>query len=76
MGLSESAIKVLMDPINNLITNCGHSDCKTRCCNCFELEIDSTHTVNSTPILQAREESRESNVSNVSNVTKIVERND
>ena len=73
MGLSESAIKVSMHPINNLITNCGHSDCKTRCCNCFELEIDSTHTVNSTPILQAREESRESNVSNV---TKIVERNE
>ena len=72
MGMSESAIKVLMDPINNLITNCGHSDCKTRCGNCFELEIDSTHTVNSIPTLQAREESRESNVSTISNVTKIV----
>ena len=72
MGMSESAIKVLMDPINNLITNCGHSDCKTRCGNCFELEIDSTHTVNSIPILQAREESRESNVSTISNVSKIV----
>ena len=72
MGMSESAIQVLMDPINNLITNCGHSDCKTRCGNCFELEIDSTHTVNSIPTLQARAESRESNVSNIWNVTKIV----
>ena len=72
MGVSESAIKVVMDPVNNLITNCGHSDCKTRCCNCFELEIDSTRTVNSIPTLQTREESRESDVSNISNVTKIV----
>jgi hypothetical protein len=73
MGMSESAIKALTDPVNNLITNCGHSDCKSKCGNCFELEIDTTHMVNSIPTLLPREESRESNISNV---TKIVERQD
>ena len=47
MGLSESTIKTLTDPINNLITNCGHSDCKTKCGSCCELEIDTMHAVNS-----------------------------
>ena len=75
--MSESAIKkTLTDPVNNLISNCGHSDCKTRCGNCFELEIDTAHMVNSIPALQPRDETRESNVSNISNVTKIVERQD
>ena len=46
MGMSESTIKALTDPVNNLISNCGHSDCKTKCGNCFELEIDTTHIVN------------------------------
>ena len=42
--MSESTIKALTEPINNLTTNCGHSDCKTKCGSCFELEIDTTHT--------------------------------
>ena len=47
MGLSESTIKTLTGTINNLITNCGHSDCKTKCGSCCELEIDTMHAVNS-----------------------------
>ena len=47
MGLSESTIKTLTDPINNLIANCGHSDCKTQCGSCCELEIDTMRVVNS-----------------------------
>ena len=47
--MSESTIKALTDPVNNLISNCGHSDCKTKCGNCFELEIDTTQMVNIVP---------------------------
>ena len=46
MGLSESTIKLINEPINNLIATCNHSDCKTKCGSCFEIEIDTTHPIN------------------------------
>jgi hypothetical protein len=69
MGLNESTIKLINEPINNLISNCGHTDFKSKCGDhCFEIEIDTT------PSLQPRENSRESHDSILSNVTLIVER--
>ena len=80
MGLTESIIKTITEPINHLIDNCGHSDCKSKCGNCIEIEIDTTHTIDSLPVLsnlQAKENSRESNESiTSSSITKIVERNE
>ena len=80
MGLSESSIKSITEPINHLIDNCGHSDCKSKCGNCFQIEIDTTHNVDSLPALsnlQAKENSRDSNESiTSSSITKIVERNE
>ena len=46
MGLSESTLKIINEPINNLIGTCSHSDCKTKCGSCFEIEIDTTHSIN------------------------------
>jgi hypothetical protein len=46
MGLSESMVKLINEPINNLIETCNHSDCKTKCGSCFEIEIDTTHQIN------------------------------
>ena len=69
MGITESAIKTLTEPLNILIGNCGHSDCKSKCGDrCLEIEIDTT------PVLQPKENSRESHDSILSNVTLIVER--
>ena len=45
MGLNESIIKLINEPINNLIATCGHSDCKSKCGNCWEIEIDTTHPI-------------------------------
>ena len=59
MGLSETAIKVLTEPVNHLIDNCGKSDCHSKCCDCFEFEIEHTRTL-----------SRDSNVS-LENKSKI-----
>ena len=73
MGMNESTIKLITDPVNILIGNCGHSDCKAKCGNCFELEVDTLHVVNALPVLQAKDNSRDSMGSNV---TKIVERPD
>ena len=38
--MSESTIKIMIEPISHLIDNCGRSDCHSKCCNCFEFEID------------------------------------
>ena len=80
MGLSESSIKLITEPINHLIDNCGHSDCKSKCGNCIEIEIDTTHNVDSLPVLsnlQAKENSTDSNESiTSSSITKIVKRNE
>ena len=70
MGINESTVKLLTEPVNNLIGNCGHSDCKSKCGDCFELEID---TVKALPAVQPRESSRDSMSSSI---TKIVERHD
>jgi hypothetical protein len=59
MGLSESTIKVLTEPVNHLIDNCGKSDCHSKCCDCFEFEIEHTRTL-----------SRDSNIS-LENKSKI-----
>ena len=80
MGWSGSSKKLLTEPITHLIDNCGHSDCKSKCGNCFQIEIDTTHNVDSLPALsnlQAKENSRDSNESiTSSSITKIVERNE
>ena len=58
-----------------MIATCNHSDCKTKCGSCFEIEIDTTHQIlDALPVLQPRENSRESHDSILSNVTLIVER--
>ena len=75
MGLNESTIKLINEPINNLIGNCGHSDCKSKCGGCFEIEIDTTHPiVDALPVLQPKDNSRDSHDSILSNVTLIVEK--
>ena len=49
MGPRESTFKIINEPINNLIGTCSHSDCKTKCGSCFVIEIDTTHTINTSP---------------------------
>ena len=40
MGLNESTIKLITEPINNMIGTSGHSDCKTKCGeHCFALKL-------------------------------------
>ena len=76
MGLNESSIKLINEPINNMIGTCSHSDCKSKCGSCFEIEIDTNHPIvtSSLPSLQPQDISRESNDSILSNVTLLVER--
>ena len=80
MGLTESIIKTITEPVTHLIDNCGHSECKSKCGNCIEIEIDTHNTIDSLPALsnlQAKENSRESNESiTSSSITKILERNE
>ena len=38
--MSESTIKIMIEPISHLIDNCGRSDCHSKCCDCFEFEIE------------------------------------
>ena len=45
MGLSESTIKTITEPVLHLIDNCGHSDCKSKCGDCFEIKIDTHNTI-------------------------------
>ena len=79
MGINESTIKLLNEPINNIIGTCGHSDCKSKCGNCLEIEID-THSINALPVLstlQGKDISRETNDSiTSSSITKIIARHD
>ena len=79
MGLNESTIKLINEPINNMIGTCGHTDCNSKCGeHCLEIEID-THPIESLPVLsnlQAKDNSRETNDSITSSrITKIIERN-
>ena len=41
MGLSESTIKIITEPVTHLIDNCGRSDCHSKCCDCLEFEIEN-----------------------------------
>ena len=79
MGINESLLKTITEPILHLIDNCGHSDCKSKCGNCVEIEIDTLHSIDSLPVLaslQAKDNSRETNDSiTSSSITKIIERN-
>ena len=45
MGLTESIIKTITEPVTHLIDNCGHSDFKSKCCECLEIEIDTHNTI-------------------------------
>ena len=75
MGLNESTIKLINEPIKHLIGTCYHSDCETKCGSCFEIRIDTTHpVVTSLPTLDPQDTSRSSHESILSNVTLIVER--
>ena len=40
MGLSESSIKTLTEPVDHLLNNCSMSDFHSKCCDCFELDIE------------------------------------
>ena len=51
--MSESTIKIITEPVSHLIDNCGRSDCHSKCCNCFEFEIEH----------HSRSSSRDSNIS-------------
>ena len=68
--MNESNVKLLTERVNNPIGNCGHSDCKSKCGDCFELAVDTGHTL---PAIQPWENSRDSMSSSI---TKIVERHD
>ena len=83
MGMNESTIKLFTNPLNSLIGVCAHSDCRTKCCECFEMEIDTTHAVNAPQGIASvaalhdlsREQSNTSNNSiTSSSITKIIER--
>ena len=41
MGLSESSIKLINDPVNHCLSICGHSHCESECCECFKLIVDT-----------------------------------
>ena len=71
MGINESLLKTITEPILHLIDNCGHSDCKSKCGNCVEIEIDTLHSIDSLPALstlQGKDISRETNDSITSQV--------
>ena len=76
MGMNESTIKSITDPIDHLIDNCGKSNCHSKCGNCLEVDIENQ--VQQLPVgnialpLTVSRES-ESTDSMSSNVTKIVE---
>ena len=44
MGLSESAMKIITEPINHLLDNCGRSDCHSKCCDCLEFDIEHSRS--------------------------------
>ena len=41
--MSESTIKIMTDPINHLLDNCGRSDCHSKCFDCCVFDI-ATHS--------------------------------
>jgi len=44
MGLSESTIKLIVDPINHLVSVCGHVQCESECSDCFSFKIETNDT--------------------------------
>ena len=44
MGLSESTLKVIIDPISHLLSSCGHSHCESECVECCKLKIHTNDT--------------------------------
>ena len=78
MGITESTMKNITDPIDHLIDNCGKSNCHSKCGGCLEVDIENQ--VQQLPVgiiaLPHTELSRETNDSMSSNVTKIVELHD
>ena len=65
MGITESTLKLITEPINHTIDNCGRSDCKSKCGSCVEIEtINEAHA----PCKE------DTNHSMSSNVTLIVDR--
>ena len=76
MGMNESTIKSITDPIDHLIDNCGRSNCHSKCGGCFELDVENQVQQlpvgnSALPLTVSRES--ESTDSMSSNVTKIVE---
>jgi len=77
MGMNESTIKSITDPINHLIDNCGKSNCHSKCGGgCFELDVENQVQQlpvgnSALPLTVSRESESTDSVS--SNVTKIVE---
>ena len=44
MGIPESTLKLITEPLNHMIDNCGRSDFKSKCGSCVEIEtIKHTH---------------------------------
>ena len=46
MGITESTLKLITEPLNHMIDNCGKSDFKSKCGSC--LEIETTHDTHAT----------------------------
>ena len=79
MGMNESTIKSITDPIDHLIDNCGKSNCHSTCGGgCFELDVENqvqqlpvgNHAL---PLTVSREsESTDSMSSNVATLTKYM----
>ena len=65
MGITESTLKLITEPLNHMIDNCGRSDFKSKCCSCVKIEtIHEAHA-------PCKEDTRDSMSSNV---TLIVDR--
>ena len=46
MGITESTLKLITEPINHMVDNCGKTECKSKCGSC--LEIETTHDIHTT----------------------------
>ena len=44
MGLSESTIKLILDPVNHFVSVCGHTQCESSCSDCFSFKITTNDT--------------------------------
>ena len=46
MSITESTLKLITEPINHMVDNCGKTECKSKCGSC--LEIETTHDTHTT----------------------------